>query len=69
MLGGQTPSRALAIPMMLLCVLCELRKHAGAEAAYADMAVDCIAAIKLHVKTDAMLVAEVVGMDGAIVLC
>ena len=67
-LDGQIPSRALAIPMMLLCVLCELRKHAGAETAYEEMAVDCIAAIKLHVKTDTMLVAEVVGMEGAAVL-
>ena len=67
-LSGQAPSHSLAIPMITLNVICELRKYSGDVSLYENEAANCIPQIKLHVKEDIKAVLETVGPKGEIKL-
>eukprot|EP01147_Barroeca_monosierra_P007457 gene7457-535_t len=63
--SGQLPSRQLNVPMILLNVICELRRAPGAtKHLYEDIANTCVNDILFHVHIDKKAVLETVGMNG-----
>jgi hypothetical protein len=63
-MAGAPPTRALAIPMMLLCVIAELRKYNDDHSAYLEQATECTRLIRLHIKPKEKIVLETVGLNG-----
>eukprot|EP00051_Salpingoeca_urceolata_P001249 m.39564 g.39564 ORF g.39564 m.39564 type:complete len:1241 (+) comp11285_c0_seq1:36-3758(+) len=68
-LAGQAASHSLAVPMITLNVICELRRACGDKDLYKAVAEDCIPQIQLHVKDDLRAVLEVVAPDGSVLDC
>jgi len=64
---GALPSHSLAIPMITLNVICELRKYAGDATLFAERAAECVPEIRLHVHPELCLVVETVAPDGALI--
>jgi hypothetical protein len=63
-MAGQPATCALAIPMITLNVICEIRRYNG-DMLYQAEAEACIPAITRHVKPDLQMVLETVGPNGA----
>eukprot|EP00730_Choanoeca_flexa_P007827 TRINITY_DN12397_c3_g1_i14.p2 TRINITY_DN12397_c3_g1~~TRINITY_DN12397_c3_g1_i14.p2 ORF type:complete len:276 (+),score=45.68 TRINITY_DN12397_c3_g1_i14:2834-3661(+) len=64
-LPGARPSHSLAMPMILLNVICELRCYSG-DATFEEKEVQrCLKGIKLHVHQDREMVLETVQPDGS----
>ena len=63
-MSGQASSHSLAIPMILLNVICELRRYNGDNTLYESEADACIAEVLLHVNPDLRIVLETVGPKG-----
>eukprot|EP00047_Mylnosiga_fluctuans_P017606 m.63049 g.63049 ORF g.63049 m.63049 type:complete len:399 (+) comp7170_c0_seq1:109-1305(+) len=64
-MSGQPATHALAIPMITLNVICEIRRYNG-DRIYETEAAACIPQIMLHVKPDLKMVLEVVGPAGEV---
>lgn len=52
------------MPMIMLNVICELRAYRADPMLYADVAIDCVAQIKIHVHVERQAVLETVATDG-----
>eukprot|EP00054_Salpingoeca_dolichothecata_P017003 m.100914 g.100914 ORF g.100914 m.100914 type:complete len:306 (+) comp22259_c0_seq2:139-1056(+) len=64
---GNPPSHSLAIPMITLNVICELRSYDSDSSLYEDIVPQCLKEVGLHVNTDAQLVPEVVSPEGELI--
>jgi N-acylglucosamine 2-epimerase len=64
-LEGATPQSDLAVPMILLNLLLEIREPGSTQ--YEDIAKECVARIRHHVRPELKLVLEHVAPDGSLI--